>query len=170
MAPSIRAATVRDVEAIAEIYNQAVLASTASWDLVPQTVEERAAWLADHTDPRHPVLVAEEDGRVIAWGSLSRWSKRGAYAATVEVSTYVAEESRGQGLGTALMNELARLGEAAGVHVFITQVSADNAASVAMMTKLGYEQVGHIREAGVKFGRSLDVLIFERLAEGPWPR
>jgi L-amino acid N-acyltransferase len=166
----LRPATTDDAEVIADIYNQAVVSSTASWDLEVQPVAERQAWLEDHADAKHPVLVAVMDDRVVAWGSLTRWSERGAYADTVEVSSYVEESHRGHGIGTSLMNELERLGEAAGVHAFIAQVSADNQASAALMGKLGYEQVGRIREAGVKFGRVLDVLIFEKLAEAPWPR
>lgn len=160
-----RPATGSDAAAIADIYNEAVVATTASWDLEPQSVEERERWLAEHADPRYPVLVAERDGRVVAWGSLSRWSERGAYAATVEVSTYVAEDQRGLGLGPEMTRRLIALGETAGVHAFIAQISADNAASLSMTDKLGFDQVGHLREVGYKFGRVLDVLIFEKLAE-----
>lgn len=72
----VREATQGDAAAIADIYNHAVHHTTATFDIEPTTPASREEWLAGHTDPRHPVLVAEDSGRVVAWGSLSPWSGR----------------------------------------------------------------------------------------------
>ena len=83
--PSIRAATPADVPAIAEIYNEAILTTTATFDLEPKSLADRAEWLQSR-GARHPVLVAEVDGRVVGFAALSRWSDRTAYDDTAETA------------------------------------------------------------------------------------
>jgi phosphinothricin acetyltransferase len=69
----IRRAKPGDAGAIADIYNEAVLGTTATFDTEPQSEQDRPAWLQAH-DERHPVLVAERDGRIVGWAALSKWS------------------------------------------------------------------------------------------------
>jgi phosphinothricin acetyltransferase len=97
----IRRADLRDLDAITDIYNEAILTTTATFDTEPKTVAERSQWLQSH-DERHPVLVAVLDGTVVGWSSLSQWSERKAYDDTVETSYYVKSEFRGQGIGRRL--------------------------------------------------------------------
>lgn len=158
----IRDATAADAAELARIYNQSVVGSTASFDLVPQSAQERAAWMATH-GPRHPVIVGEEGGRIVGWGSLSQWSTRGAYSDTVEITVYVDAGRTGRGVGRTLDTELLRLAAEHGHRAVIAQVSAENAASVALVESLGFEHVGTLRKVGRKFGRSLDVLLYEKL-------
>jgi L-amino acid N-acyltransferase len=159
----IRRATVADAPAIAAIYNQAVANSTATFDTQPETPEARAAWLGEHTAPQHPVLVAERDGRVVGWASLSRYSTRCAYEATVEASAYVDENETRHGLGTALSEAVLEAGRGGGVHAVLSRICTENTASLAMARKLGFFEIGVMREVGVKFGRSLDVVWLEKL-------
>jgi L-amino acid N-acyltransferase YncA len=163
--PEIRPANDADAGDMARIYNQAVTGSTATFDMQVQTTEARLSWLAEHRDgPRHPVLVAVEDGRVVGWGSLSAWSPRAAYDATVEVSTYIDQAARGHGVGPALSGALLAAGEAAGVHAFIARITATNEPSIKMVTRLGFVEVGRLYEVGVKFGETLDIVLLEKLA------
>ena len=163
--PEIRPATNADAADIARIYNQAVESSTATFDTKVQSTEARALWLAEHHDStRHPVFVTVEDGRVVGWGSLSAWSPRPAYDATVEVSTYIDAESRGRGVGPALAEALLEAGEAAGVHAFIARITSTNEPSIKMAKRLGFVEVGHLHEVGVKFGLTLDILILQKIA------
>jgi L-amino acid N-acyltransferase YncA len=160
---SIRPARREDAGAIAAIYNQAVASSTATFDTQPETAGDREKWLAEHTAPQHPVLIAERDGRVVGWGSLSRYSTRCAYEATVEASAYIDENETGRGLGTALSEAVLEAGRAGGVHAVVSRICTENTASLAMARKLGFFEVGIMREVGVKFGRSLDVMWMEKL-------
>jgi L-amino acid N-acyltransferase YncA len=159
----IRRAVRADAAAMATIYNQAVLRSTATFDTESETAEDREHWLGEHTAPQHPVLVAERDGRVVGWASLSRYSSRCAYETTVEASAYIDEAETGQGLGTALSEALLEAGRAGGVHAVLARICTENAASLAMSRKLGFFEVGVMREVGTKFGRSLDVMMLEKL-------
>ncbi len=72
---SVRAATAADVPAITEIYNEAILTTVATFDTEPKSLASQEAWFKAH-DERHPILVAEIDGKVIGWASLSVWSDR----------------------------------------------------------------------------------------------
>lgn len=159
----IRPAVREDAAAIAAIYNQAVVHSTATFDTAPESAEEREMWLLAHTAPQHPVLVAERDGEVVGWASLSRYSDRCAYEATVEVSAYIDENARGRGLGTALMEAVLAAGKQGGVHAVLSRICTENEASLKMAERLGFFEVGVMREVGVKFGRTLDVMMLERL-------
>jgi phosphinothricin acetyltransferase len=159
----IRRAVREDAPAMAAIYNQAVACSTATFDTVPEYPDDRERWLDEHTAPQHPVLVAERDGRVVGWASLSRYSTRCAYEATVEASTYIDENETGRGLGTALSEALLEAGRAGGVHAVLARICTENTASLAMSRKLGFEEIGVMREVGVKFGRALDVMWLEKL-------
>ena len=94
----LRLATLDDAEAIREIYNLEVTTSTATFDLVPRSLEEQRAWQAERSGAR-AVLVAELDGEVCGFGSLSPWRDRPAYATTVEDSVYVHRDHQGQGVG-----------------------------------------------------------------------
>jgi len=157
----IRAATQADLPSITGIYNQAVTDTTASFDLEPKTIEERARWFADRA-PRHPVLVAEDDGIVVGWGSLSPYSERPAYDATVEISIYIDRHSQGRGLGGALGDRLIAEGRAHGLHVIVARICTENAASMTLTGKrLGFSDAGTLHEVGFKFGRWLDVAVLE---------
>jgi L-amino acid N-acyltransferase YncA len=128
-APAIRPATVADVADISRIYNQAVLNTTATFDTEPETIEARGRWLAAHTDPGRPVLVATLDGEVVGWASLSTWSDRCAYAASVEASTYVDEAHQRCGIGPRLTETVLEAGRAAGVHAVLARICTENVAA-----------------------------------------
>jgi L-amino acid N-acyltransferase YncA len=160
---SIRPAEPSDAEAISRVYNQAVLNTTATFDTEPETIEERERWLAAHADPRHPVLVAEVGGEVVGWASLSTWSDRCAYAASVESSAYVDEAWAGKRIGTRLSEAVLDAGRAAGVHAVLARICTENTASLAMAGHLGFTEVGVLHEVGWKFGRWLDVMMMEKL-------
>ena len=160
---AIRPAVPADAAAMARIYNQAVECSTATFDTEPETAQDREAWLSEHTAPQHPVLVAEVDGGVVGWASLSSYSSRCAYIATAEASAYVDEAHTGRGIGRRLSEVLLDAGRAGGVHAVIARICTENAASLAMSRRLGFFEVGVMREVGVKFGRRLDVMVLEKL-------
>ena len=157
-----RPATVEDLKAVTDIYNEAVLTTYATFDLEPKTEEEQGAWLASH-DRKHPVLVAELDGVVIGWASLSQWSSRSAYAGTAEISLYIKEEFRGRGAGRRLLEDIMREGERAGLHTVLARITTGNAVSIHLHESVGFEHVGVMREVGRKFDRMLDVLLMQRI-------
>jgi len=160
---TIRPAEQKDLTRILEIYNREVLVSTATYDTQPRTMGEQRKWFAAH-GTTHPVLVAcSEEGTVCGWGSLSPWSDRAAYGKSVEVSVYVAEESRRAGVGRQILETLIETGRARRFHALLSRISADNEASVRLHAEAGFFVAGTLKEVGVKFGRILDVAIMELL-------
>lgn len=158
----VRRAMVADAEAIRRIYNAEVLGSTVTFDLVARSLDRQREWLAEHAGP-YPAVVAERDGRVVGFGSLSPYRSRPAYATTVEDSVYVARDERGRGIGKELLGELVGLGAAHGFHAVMARIAAGHEASIALHRSCRFEQVGVEREVGRKFGQWLDVVLMERL-------
>ncbi|PKQ37386.1 MAG: N-acetyltransferase [Actinobacteria bacterium HGW-Actinobacteria-1] len=163
---TVRAAVPADAAAIASIYNHAVEHTTATFDTQRKTVEDRTAWLAGRAR-QHPVIVAEEDGAVVGWGAFSPWSDRCSYASTVEMSVYIDPEHVRRGLGGALSRELLRLAPEVGVHNILSRICSENAASLAMATRLGFDTIGTMHEVGRKFDRWLDVVMLEYIVALP---
>ena len=159
---SIRAATVADLPVINSIYNAEVGGGTATWATEPVSLEERAAWLRAHAPERHPVLVTEVGGEVVAWGSLSPYSPRGGWSGTVECSVYVAAAHRGGGHGRRMLDALCRRGAHLGLRVVVAAISADNPASLRMCVREGFFEVGRLLQTGSKFGRTLDCVLLQR--------
>lgn len=157
---AIRRAVLSDATAIAGIYNQAIEATTATFDTEPKTSMEREQWLRSHDD-RHPVFVAEREGNVVGWASLTKWSDRPAYAETAETSFYVADNCRGAGIGRMLKERLIEEARRAGMHTLIARVAEGSDASMHVNESLGFVRVGTLREVGLKFGKRLDVHILQ---------
>jgi len=153
----IRLADRRDAEGIRTIYNHYVTLSTAIFDLVPRTLDEQVQWIDEHSGG-HPAVVAEVDGVVVGFGSLSTFRARPAYATTVEDSVYLLDGHQGRGIGRALLEELLVRASAHGFHSVIARITGANDASIALHASCGFELVGTEREVGRKFGQWLDVV------------
>jgi phosphinothricin acetyltransferase len=161
MTPTIRLATAADVSAINEIYNYYVHRSTCTYQLEPEPLEGRQVWFAAHQSEKYPVTVAEFDGRVIGWGSLSKFRDRAAYDGTVEASVYIHHDHHRRGLGRALLVDLIDRARAIGYHTLIGGTSADQTASLRLQESLGFSRVAHFKEVGYKFGQWLDVIFLQ---------
>jgi phosphinothricin acetyltransferase len=161
----IRPATAADLAAINAIYNHYVTTSTTTYQTVPSTAAERAAWFAGH-DGLHPVVVAERDGDVVGWGSLSPFHPRDAYRNTVEDSIYIRHDQRRLGVGRALLADLIDRGRTIGHHSVVALIDAEQSASIALHESAGFVQVGRLFQVGHKFGRWLDVVYMQLMLGG----
>jgi L-amino acid N-acyltransferase YncA len=156
----IRPATSDDLQAITDIYNQAILTTTATFDTEVKTLKEQRSWFVRH-GPRNPVLVAERAGVVVGWAALSAWSDRRAYSNTAEASIYIAESNRNKGIGRELSEAIINAGQDAGLHTLIARIVAGNDASLHLAETQGFKQIGVMKELGFKFGRFLDVVMMQ---------
>lgn len=157
---TIRKAEIKDLAAITEIYNHAILHTTATFDTAPRTLEEQRDWFEKHGD-KYPVLVALEDKKIIGWAAMSAYSDRCAYAATAEGSLYISEGQRGKGIGRKLSEAILKAGKEAGLHTAILRIAGDNDVSIRLAESLGFEHIGVMREVGEKFGKRLDVFLMQ---------
>ena len=156
----IRPATVEDLPAINDIYNYFVLHSTCTYQEEPETMRDRRAWFEAH-GPAHPATVAVLAGDVVGWGSLSPYHKRAAYRNTVENSVYVAHTHHGRGIGRLLLADLIERARAIGHHTIIASIDGEQAASISLHSKMGFREVGRMRQLGFKYGRWLDVVYLQ---------
>jgi L-amino acid N-acyltransferase len=159
---TVRLAERRDAEAIRAIYNLEVAESTVTFDLVPRTLDEQVDWINAHSGA-HPAVVADEDGEVVGFGSLSPFKERPAYSPTVEDSVYVRRDRRGQGIGRLLLEDLLRLAVDHGFHTVMARIVGNHEASIALHVTCAFELVGTEREVGRKFGHWLDVVEMQRM-------
>lgn len=162
--PLLRLATDADLQAINDIYNYYVPRSTCTYQLEPETIDDRQSWFREHPADRYPVVVAEfpgKPGEVAGWGSLSKFRPRAAYAPTVEASVYIRHDMHRRGLGRAILLDLIERARALGFHSVIGGASADQTASVALQESLGFVRVAHFKEVGRKFDRWLDVIYLQ---------
>jgi len=156
-----RAATPADAEAIARIYNQGIDDRVATFETVQRTAADIAAWF----DGRHPVVVVEDAGRVIAFASTSTYRPRECYAGIAEFSVYVEREARGRGIGKIALAALIEAAGAAGFWKLVSRIIAENAASRALMRSQGFREVGIYEKHGRLDGVWRDTVIVERLIE-----
>jgi len=159
---TVRLAERRDAEAIRAIYNLEVAESTVTFDLVPRTLDEQVDWINAHSGA-HPAVVADEDGEVVGFGSLSPFKERPAYSPTVEDSVYVRRDRRGRGIGRLLLEDLLHLAVDHGFHTVMARIVGNHEASIALHVACAFELVGTEREVGRKFGHWLDVVEMQRM-------
>ncbi len=164
---SIRPAAESDLPTILAIYNDAVENTTAIWNEKPADLANRRAWFAERTGRGFPVLVAERqtvnDQAVIGYGSFGDFRPFDGYRVTVEHSVYVAKDARGQGAGEALLMALIEAARRMDKHNMIGGIDATNTPSIALHVKLGFEEVGRMPGVGEKFGRSLDLVLMQKV-------
>lgn len=163
---SIRYAVADDAAAIADIYNEAIRTTTATFDMEPKTAEDRLQWLEAH-DERHPVFVAELDGQIVGWACLAKWSDRPAYDHTAETSFYVSEALRGRGIGRALKKRLIEEARRLGFHTLLARAAGESYASLHINESFGFKHIGTMKEVGFKFGRRLDVHVMQLMLAEP---
>ncbi|MGZ4032322.1 MAG: N-acetyltransferase family protein [Tumebacillaceae bacterium] len=157
---TVREARIEDLPALLRIYNWAVRNTTATFDLEEQTLEQRAQWFS-HYGGKHPLLVAEEEGRVIGYSSLSKFRDKQAYGRSVESSVYIDHESHGKGVGKLLLAAILQRAEELDYHTVIAGITAGNESSVKLHAKFGFEQVGVFKQVGYKFDAWQDVHFYQ---------
>jgi L-amino acid N-acyltransferase len=159
-----RLATVLDAEEIRAIYNHEVLNTTATFDLVPRTLQEQQQWLLARTGAFAAIVACDTSlDEVVGFGALSPYKERAAYRTSVEDSVYVRRDRAGQGIGRLLLTELLDIATKSGFHTVFARIEASGEASRSLHARCGFELVGVEREVGRKFHRWLDVAVMQRL-------
>jgi phosphinothricin acetyltransferase len=158
----VRAATAADAAVICRIYNQGIEDRVATLETELRTPEERAAWLAAK-GPRHPVVVAEDNGNIVGWGSLNQFNPRDAYRHVVDFSIYVDRAYRGRGVGKVMLTRLIELAREHGFHKMVLSAFPTNSGGMALYERMGFRTVGVYKEQGLLDGRWVDTIIMEKL-------
>jgi phosphinothricin acetyltransferase len=160
---AVRDAREADIPAIVAITNDAILTTTANWNLRPVTAAQRLAWMEERRAGGFPVLVAEHGGKVAGFASFTQFRPFEGYLHTVEHGLYVARAAQRRGIGSALLGALVAQADAFGAHVMVAGIEARNEASLALHARFGFVRVGLMPEVGRKFDRWLDLVLMQRM-------
>lgn len=162
MQTEIRAAVPGDAAAVAAIYEQGIHAGTATVLRRPPTADTMRDRMTS-ARTQHSWLVAECGGEVVGWAATMPYLGLEEYAGVAEFSVYVAPDCQGRGVGRVLMTALMSASEQAGLYKMTSRVFSANAASRAMLSQVGFREVGtYIRHVCDAHGW-LDVVIVEAL-------
>jgi L-amino acid N-acyltransferase len=154
--------------AILEIFNEAILNSTALYDYKPRSLESMAGWFQAKEAAHFPVIGAvTQDGQLLGFASYGTFRAWPTYKYSVEHSVYIHKDHRGRGIGRALMQKLIEAAQEQQHHVMVGGVDVTNLGSIALHEKLGFTHAGTIKHAGFKFGRWLDLAFYQLLLETP---
>ena len=158
----------KHASAILDIFNEAILNSTALYDYKPRAPESMIAWFDAKEKGRYPVLgIEDNNGKLLSFGSYGSFRAWPAYKYTVEHSVYVHKDHRGQGLGFQIMQALIAAARQNDVHAMIGGIDATNEGSIALHERLGFKHVGTLPQVGFKFGRWLDLSFYQLLLDTP---
>jgi L-amino acid N-acyltransferase YncA len=156
---SHRLARADDLSAIVAIYNSTVASREVTADTEPVSVESRRAWFAQHTSDRRPLWVVEQDGCVSAWLSFSDFYGRPAYSGTAELSIYVHEQARGQGLGRYFLQQAIDFAPQIAVHTLLGFIFGHNLPSLKLFAQFGFERWANMPRVATLDGVERDLVI-----------
>ncbi|MFL0252101.1 GNAT family N-acetyltransferase [Clostridium neuense] len=163
----IRKATENDLAAILEIYNDAILNTTAIYAYKPHDIEERRQWYHERMENNQPVLVFEENNKVVGFATFEQFRAYPAFKYSLEHSVYVHKAYRKKGIGKKLMEELIKEANELGYAIMVGAIDSENVGSIELHKKLGFEYAGTIEKSGFKFGKWLDLVFYELKLRGP---
>ncbi|QEC66211.1 N-acetyltransferase [Panacibacter ginsenosidivorans] len=158
-----RIATDKDLPQILDIYNDAILNTTAVYDYEPHTLDMRRQWFETKQQQGFPVFVAEENNEVLGFSSIGPFRAWAGYKYSVENSIYVKDGQRGKGIGKLLMQPLIDAAKEMKLHTIIAGIDADNKLSIDFHKQFGFEEAGHLKQIGWKFDRWLDLVFMQLL-------
>ncbi|MDF2882286.1 MAG: yncA [Clostridiaceae bacterium] len=157
----IREADKDDLNEILEIYNDAILNTTAVYDYEAHTLNDITKWYEKKKQDGYPLLVFEEDNSAVAFATFGEFRAWPAYKYTIEHSVYVNKNYRNQEIGIKLMKEIINIASEREYVTLVAGIDAENKASIRMHEKLGFEFSGVIKKAGFKFDKWLDLAFYQ---------
>lgn len=158
----------RHAAQILDVFNEAILNSTALFDYKPRPPESMISWFKAKEAGRYPVIgVESDDGHLLGFASYGTFRAWPAYKYSVEHSVYVHKDHRGKGLGRKLMQSLIAEAEEQNYHVIVGGIEATNTGSIELHQSLGFKHSGTIQQAGFKFGRWLDLSFYQLVLPTP---
>jgi phosphinothricin acetyltransferase len=162
-----------DLETIADIYKDAVLNTTATYELDPPSPSVLGDRLRAIRETGFPCFVAEASSSsdmpgILGYVYASEFRARPGYRYTVEHSIYVASDARGQGVGTLLMGALIKACESLGFRQMVAVIGEGSGTSPSVLfhKKLRFRYAGTLEGSGYKFGRWLDTTFMQLSING----
>jgi len=164
----IKSCNEKQLPEILEIFNEAILNSTALYDYKPRTMETMKVWYVAKLKGQYPILgLFDSKDSLLGFASYGSFRNWPAYKYSIEHSIYIRSDLRGRGLGKVLLKEIIKSAEAQDYHIIIGGIDASNIASIKLHEKEGFVFAGTIKQAGYKFGRWLDLSFYQLILKTP---
>jgi L-amino acid N-acyltransferase YncA len=158
---TIRSASFDDLDAVVDVYNEAVIDGGATCDLSGVPASERAAWFAQRLEYLGLWVAEDAQGAIAGWTALSPYDPKPCFHRTASVSTYVARSWRGRDVGTALRAHLIEQARARGVRTLIARIWSTNESGTRLARRFGWDEAGYLREVVEHDGRFIDCRLFQ---------
>ena len=158
---NLREATEKDLPEILAIFNFHIEHTTVIYHYHKRSIAEMQAWFQEKKQSNFPILVAEENGKILGYGTYGKFRPHDAYQFCVEHSVYVNPKQQGKGIGKQLILQLISIAKRGNFHTMIAGIDAENKFSVEFHQKLGFKQVGYLKQVGFKFNRWLDLVFLQ---------
>ena len=162
----IRDAKKEDLPDILKVVNYEIEHTTAIYDYDKRNLQDQTAWFEKKKKEKMPVIIAEENGQVIGFGTFGIFRPWDGYQFSVEHSIYLDKNSRGRGSGKKIMKELIHLARERGFHTMIAGIDANNAKSIKFHQDFGFMEVGRFNQIGYKFEKWLDLIFMQLFLNG----
>ena len=158
----------RHAGAILEIFNEAILSSTAIYEYELRTPEFMIGWFKDKQAGKFPVIGIEDSaGALLGFATYGVFRARPAYKYSVEHSVYVHIDHRGKGVGKRLVAEVIQCARAQDYHVIVGGIDEQYKGSIAFHERLGFTHAGTVKQVGFKFGQWLDLAFYQLILDTP---
>ena len=157
----IRDAERKDLPSILKIVNFEIEHTTSIYDYEKRTLQNQTVWFENKKIEKMPVIVAEENGDMIGFGTFGIFRPWAGYQFSLEHSIYLDKNSRGKGTGKKIMTELIHLAKDQGFHIMIAGIDANNSKSIKFHHNFGFKEVGRFNQIGFKFEKWLDLIFMQ---------
>ena len=151
-----------ELKNIVEIYNWAIKNTSATFDTEEKSVSSQLNWFNSH-DKEFPIVVAKKSDRVIAFGSISKWSDRCAYSGTGEISFYVHPSFHGPGFGAKILEKILEIGRKNNFRTLVSRIEGKSEVSIHLHSKFCFSDIGTMKSVGKKFDEIIDVHLMQIL-------
>ncbi|MEH7418156.1 arsinothricin resistance N-acetyltransferase ArsN1 family A [Neobacillus drentensis] len=157
-----RVASIDDLEAILNIYNEGIKDRIATLEEDQKDIGYMTEWFKNH-NKRFAVMVIEDEDEIVGWASLNPYSNRCAYAGVADLSIYIRRDYRGKGVGSILLREIERVAIKNDFYKIVLFTFPFNKLGQGLYRKNGYREVGVFHKQGKLDGRFVDVMIMEKI-------
>ena len=150
---------------ILKIFNEAIATSTAIYEYDPKTITFIQEWFEEKSVKNYPIIGIEEHSSLLGFATYDSFRSLAAYKSTIEHSVYLDSPYRGKGLGKRLLRELMFIAQQQQYHTAIGVIDGSNQISIRLHQSMGFKHCGSIKQAGFKFGRWLDLELYQLILD-----
>ena len=153
---------------ILEIFNDAIINSTALYDYKLRTMDSMKSWFDAKEKNNYPVIgIVENNNELLGFGSYGAFRAWPAYKYSIEHSIYINKNYRGKGYGKTILREIILNAEKQNYHCLMAGIDANNEVSIKLHKSFGFELCGKIKQVGYKFKKWLDLEFYQLLLKTP---